>query len=91
MVCFAFFECCCANNAVTLQTIFCTLPRLSEVAEDEWISLCKFERFTDIPLPPAFQWYRSRAELLDLKLSDWSQQDTGKIQLMCIKRNIGLC
>ncbi|XP_042673501.1 probable methyltransferase TARBP1 [Centrocercus urophasianus] len=61
----------------SLETIFCTLPRLSEVAEDEWISLCKFERFTDIPLPPAFQWYRSRAELLDLKLSDWSQQDTG--------------
>uniref|UniRef100_A0A8V0Y3H4 tRNA (guanosine(18)-2'-O)-methyltransferase TARBP1 n=1 Tax=Gallus gallus TaxID=9031 RepID=A0A8V0Y3H4_CHICK len=61
----------------SLETIFYTLPRLSEVAEDEWISLCKFERFTDIPLPPAFQWYRSRAELLDLKPSDWSQQDTG--------------
>uniref|UniRef100_A0A669NZX4 tRNA (guanosine(18)-2'-O)-methyltransferase TARBP1 n=1 Tax=Phasianus colchicus TaxID=9054 RepID=A0A669NZX4_PHACC len=64
-----------------LETIFCTLPRLSEVAEDEWISLCKFERFTDIPLPPAFQWYRSRAELLDLKPSDWSQQDTGSSSL----------
>uniref|UniRef100_A0A803XPA0 tRNA (guanosine(18)-2'-O)-methyltransferase TARBP1 n=1 Tax=Meleagris gallopavo TaxID=9103 RepID=A0A803XPA0_MELGA len=61
----------------SLETIFYTLPRLSEVAEDEWISLCKFERFTDIPLPPAFQRYRSRAELLDLKPSDWSQQDTG--------------
>lgn len=61
----------------SLETIFYTLPRLSEVAEDEWISLCKFERFTDIPLPPAFQWYRSRAKLLDLKPSDWSQQDTG--------------
>uniref|UniRef100_A0A8C2SSV4 tRNA (guanosine(18)-2'-O)-methyltransferase TARBP1 n=1 Tax=Coturnix japonica TaxID=93934 RepID=A0A8C2SSV4_COTJA len=61
----------------SLETIFYTLPRLSEVAEDEWISLCKFERFTDIPLPAAFQWYRSRAELLDLKPSDWSQQDMG--------------
>ncbi|NXX92110.1 TARB1 methyltransferase, partial [Centropus bengalensis] len=60
-----------------LETIFYTLPRLSELAEDEWISLAKFDRFTDISLPPAFQWYRSRAELRDLKPSDWSQQDIG--------------
>ncbi|XP_051470179.1 probable methyltransferase TARBP1 isoform X2 [Apus apus] len=61
----------------SLETIFYTLPRLSELAEDEWISLSKFDRFTDIPLPPTFQWYHSRAELLDLKPSDWSQQDMG--------------
>ncbi|XP_068795100.1 probable methyltransferase TARBP1 isoform X2 [Struthio camelus] len=61
----------------SLETIFYTLPRLSQLAEDEWISLCKFDRFTDIPLPPTFHWYRSRAELLDLKPSDWSQQDMG--------------
>ncbi|KAM9297134.1 putative methyltransferase TARBP1 isoform 5-T5 [Morus bassanus] len=61
----------------SLETIFYTLPRLSELAEDEWISLVKFDRFTDIPLPPTFQWYCSRTELLDLKPSDWSQQDMG--------------
>ncbi|XP_062428254.1 probable methyltransferase TARBP1 isoform X1 [Rhea pennata] len=61
----------------SLETIFYTLPRLSEVAEDEWISLCKFDRFTDVTLPPTFQWYHSRTELLDLKPSDWSQQDIG--------------
>uniref|UniRef100_A0A803VVV5 TAR (HIV-1) RNA binding protein 1 n=1 Tax=Ficedula albicollis TaxID=59894 RepID=A0A803VVV5_FICAL len=61
----------------SLETIFYTLPRLSELAEDEWISLSKFDRFTDIPLPAAFQWCRSRAELRDLKPSDWSQQDMG--------------
>uniref|UniRef100_A0A8C5UKP8 tRNA (guanosine(18)-2'-O)-methyltransferase TARBP1 n=1 Tax=Malurus cyaneus samueli TaxID=2593467 RepID=A0A8C5UKP8_9PASS len=61
----------------SLETIFYTLPRLSELAEDEWISLSKFDRFTDIPLPPAFQWYRSQTELCDLKPSDWSQQDMG--------------
>ncbi|KAM8809796.1 putative methyltransferase TARBP1 [Eudromia elegans] len=61
----------------SLETIFYTLPRLSELPEDEWISLCKFDRFTDIALPPAFQWYHSRTELLDLKPSDWSQQDMG--------------
>ncbi|NXV01728.1 TARB1 methyltransferase, partial [Cettia cetti] len=64
-------------NCVALQTIFYTLPRLSELAEDEWISLSKFDRFTDIPLPAAFQWCRSRTELCDLKPSDWSQQDMG--------------
>ncbi|NXK60089.1 TARB1 methyltransferase, partial [Sylvietta virens] len=58
-------------------TIFYTLPRLSELAEDEWISLSKFDRFTDIPLPAAFQWCHSRMELRDLKPSDWSQQDMG--------------
>ncbi|NWW94794.1 TARB1 methyltransferase, partial [Rhynochetos jubatus] len=61
----------------SLETIFYTLPRLSELAEDEWISLAKFDRFTDVPLPPTFQRYRSRTELLDLKPSDWSQQDMG--------------
>ncbi|XP_064365312.1 probable methyltransferase TARBP1 isoform X1 [Dromaius novaehollandiae] len=61
----------------SLETIFYTLPRLSELPEDEWISLCKFDRFTDIPLPPTFQWYHSRTELLDLKPSDWFQQDMG--------------
>uniref|UniRef100_A0A663MWZ8 tRNA (guanosine(18)-2'-O)-methyltransferase TARBP1 n=1 Tax=Athene cunicularia TaxID=194338 RepID=A0A663MWZ8_ATHCN len=60
-----------------LETIFYTLPRLSELAEDEWISLSKFDRFTDIPFSPAFQWYHSRTELRDLKPSDWSQQDMG--------------
>uniref|UniRef100_A0A8D0H7W7 tRNA (guanosine(18)-2'-O)-methyltransferase TARBP1 n=1 Tax=Sphenodon punctatus TaxID=8508 RepID=A0A8D0H7W7_SPHPU len=61
----------------SLETIFYTLPRLSEIIEDEWILLCKFTRFTDIPLESTFQSYESRTELLDLKPSDWSQQDTG--------------
>ncbi|XP_056343411.1 probable methyltransferase TARBP1 isoform X1 [Oenanthe melanoleuca] len=68
----------------SLETIFYTLPRLSELAEDEWMSLSKFDRFTDIPLPAAFQWCHSRAELRDLKPSDWSQQDMGKTQPVCI-------
>ncbi|PKU48563.1 hypothetical protein llap_1099 [Limosa lapponica baueri] len=58
------------------KTIFYTLPRLSELAEDEWISISKFDRFTDVRLPPTFPWY-SRTELRDLKPSDWSQQDMG--------------
>ncbi|RLV98530.1 hypothetical protein DV515_00010651 [Chloebia gouldiae] len=58
-------------------TIFYILPRLAELAEDEWISLSKFDRFTDIPLPAAFPWCHSRTQLRDLKPSDWSQQDMG--------------
>ncbi|KAM6367232.1 putative methyltransferase TARBP1 isoform 4-T4 [Alca torda] len=61
----------------SLETIFYTLPRLSELAEDEWISVAKFDRFTDVHLPPTFQWYHSRTELRDLKPSDWCQQDMG--------------
>ncbi|XP_067391938.1 probable methyltransferase TARBP1 isoform X2 [Emydura macquarii macquarii] len=61
----------------SLETIFYTLPRLSELVEDEWIPLCKFTRYTDIALPAAFHWFHSRTELLNLKPSDWSQQDMG--------------
>nr|XP_025039886.1 probable methyltransferase TARBP1 [Pelodiscus sinensis] len=61
----------------SLETIFYTLPRLSELIEDEWIPLCKFTRYTDISLPAAFHWFHSRTELLNLKSSDWSQQDMG--------------
>uniref|UniRef100_A0A8C5IZI8 tRNA (guanosine(18)-2'-O)-methyltransferase TARBP1 n=1 Tax=Junco hyemalis TaxID=40217 RepID=A0A8C5IZI8_JUNHY len=61
----------------SLETIFYILPRLSELAEDEWISLSRFDRFTDIPWPAAFQWCHSRTELRELKPSDWAQQDMG--------------
>uniref|UniRef100_A0A8D2NBX0 tRNA (guanosine(18)-2'-O)-methyltransferase TARBP1 n=1 Tax=Zonotrichia albicollis TaxID=44394 RepID=A0A8D2NBX0_ZONAL len=61
----------------SLETIFYILPRLSELAEDEWISLSRFDRFTDIPWPAAFQWCHSRTELRELKPSDWTQQDMG--------------
>uniref|UniRef100_A0A8C8SFK9 tRNA (guanosine(18)-2'-O)-methyltransferase TARBP1 n=1 Tax=Pelusios castaneus TaxID=367368 RepID=A0A8C8SFK9_9SAUR len=61
----------------SLETVFYTLPRLSELVEDEWIPLCKFTRYTDISLPAAFHWCHSRTELLNLKPSDWSQQDIG--------------
>ncbi|XP_077202094.1 tRNA (guanosine(18)-2'-O)-methyltransferase TARBP1 isoform X4 [Paroedura picta] len=60
-----------------LETIFYTLPRLSEIAEEEWISLNKFTSFTDIPLSVTFPCTCSHTELLDLKPNDWSQQDIG--------------
>ncbi|XP_060609823.2 probable methyltransferase TARBP1 [Anolis sagrei] len=60
-----------------LETIFFTLPRLSEIAEEEWISLSKFKAFTDLPLSSTFPCSNSCTALLDLKPSDWCQQDRG--------------
>ncbi|XP_021566297.1 probable methyltransferase TARBP1 isoform X2 [Carlito syrichta] len=58
-----------------LETIFYILPRLSGLIEDEWITIGKFSRFTDIPLDAGFQWYLSQTQLSELKPGDWSQQD----------------
>ncbi|XP_074229237.1 putative methyltransferase TARBP1 isoform X3 [Camelus bactrianus] len=59
------------------KTIFYILPRLSGLVEDEWISIGKFTKFTDIPLDAGFQWYRSPTQLCELKPGDWAQQDIG--------------
>ncbi|XP_015672407.1 probable methyltransferase TARBP1, partial [Protobothrops mucrosquamatus] len=58
-----------------LETIFYTLPRLSETPEEEWISLSKFTAFGDIPLSSTFPSCHSQITLLDLKPNDWTQQD----------------
>ncbi|XP_074241435.1 putative methyltransferase TARBP1 isoform X2 [Saimiri boliviensis] len=60
-----------------LETIFYILPRLSGLIEDEWITIDKFTRFTDVPLDAGFQWCLSQTQLGKLKPGDWSQQDTG--------------
>ncbi|KAM5206163.1 putative methyltransferase TARBP1 isoform 3-T3 [Hipposideros larvatus] len=60
-----------------LETIFYILPRLSGLVEDEWISISKFTRFTDIALDAGFQWYLSPTQLRELTPGDWAQQDIG--------------
>ncbi|XP_037593722.1 probable methyltransferase TARBP1 isoform X4 [Cebus imitator] len=60
-----------------LETIFYILPRLSGLIEDEWITIDKFTRFSDVPLDAGFQWYLSQTQLSKLKPGDWSQQDIG--------------
>ncbi|XP_055969559.1 probable methyltransferase TARBP1 isoform X2 [Sorex fumeus] len=60
-----------------LETIFYTLPRLSGLIEDEWITIGKFTKFTEIPLDAEFQWYNSSTQLCELNAGDWSQQDIG--------------
>uniref|UniRef100_A0A8D2LUL6 tRNA (guanosine(18)-2'-O)-methyltransferase TARBP1 n=1 Tax=Varanus komodoensis TaxID=61221 RepID=A0A8D2LUL6_VARKO len=76
-----FFENFHPLNDYCLETIFYALPRLSEIAEEEWIPLSKFTAFTDIPRSSTFPCYYSQTTLLDLKPSDWSQQDMGKSSL----------
>ncbi|XP_047376102.1 probable methyltransferase TARBP1 isoform X3 [Sciurus carolinensis] len=60
-----------------LETIFHTLPRLSGVVEEEWITLSRFSSFTDIPSDTGPPWCLSRTPLRELNPGDWSQQDTG--------------
>uniref|UniRef100_A0A8C0WPD4 TARBP1 domain-containing protein n=1 Tax=Castor canadensis TaxID=51338 RepID=A0A8C0WPD4_CASCN len=60
-----------------LETIFHTLPRLSGVAEEEWLSLSKFVSFTDVPSDAASPWYLPQSPLSVLSPGDWAQQDAG--------------
>ncbi|XP_069854217.1 probable methyltransferase TARBP1 isoform X1 [Dipodomys merriami] len=60
-----------------LETIFYTLPRLSGMVEEEWLSLAKFCSFPDVPSDAGSQWYLSRTLLQDLSPGDCSQQDAG--------------
>uniref|UniRef100_A0A8C5ZPN0 tRNA (guanosine(18)-2'-O)-methyltransferase TARBP1 n=1 Tax=Marmota marmota marmota TaxID=9994 RepID=A0A8C5ZPN0_MARMA len=60
-----------------LETIFYTLPRLSGVIEEEWITLGRFSSFTDIPSGSGPLWCFSRTLLCELNPGDWSQQDAG--------------
>ncbi|MEJ1284303.1 TAR RNA binding protein 1 [Cricetulus griseus] len=60
-----------------LETIFYTLPRLSGITEEEWITLDKFASFTDIPSNTGSHWYLSGTALGELSPGDWSQQDRG--------------
>ncbi|XP_027626659.1 LOW QUALITY PROTEIN: probable methyltransferase TARBP1 [Tupaia chinensis] len=61
----------------SLETIFYTLPRLSGLAEDEWVTIDKFTGFTELPASAGFQWHLSRTRLRQLEPGDWSQQDVG--------------
>lgn len=58
------------------QTIFYTFPRLSELADDEWIPPWKFEKmavFSDSSLPVR----NPVADLSQMQPGDWIQQDKG--------------
>nr|KAF6400065.1 TAR (HIV-1) RNA binding protein 1 [Molossus molossus] len=60
-----------------LETIFYILPRLSGLVEDEWITMEKFSRFTDIPSGAGPQRCLSPTRLRELQPEAWAQQDGG--------------
>ncbi|XP_069463465.1 probable methyltransferase TARBP1 isoform X2 [Ambystoma mexicanum] len=62
----------------SIETIFWTLPSLSEIVEEEWIPACSFSRSQDIPLDSKFiKLYNSRPVPHGPNPSGWSQQDIG--------------
>ncbi|KAM4770972.1 putative methyltransferase TARBP1 [Rhinophrynus dorsalis] len=63
----------------SIETIFYTLPSLSELIEDEWIPSYKFSNNTDIVWKSSIPLVNSRNMICNLNPNDWSQQDIGDI------------
>lgn len=64
------------SHSLLPQTIFQIFPRLSELAEDEWLPLWKFESFVDFPTS-ALPLKNPVTDLCELQPGDWIQQDKG--------------
>ncbi|XP_077092540.1 tRNA (guanosine(18)-2'-O)-methyltransferase TARBP1 isoform X3 [Siphateles boraxobius] len=65
----------------SVETIFQTFPSLSELAEDEWLPLWKFESFVVFPLCAALPLKNRVRDLCELQPGDWIQQDKGVLEL----------
>lgn len=65
----------------SIETIFQIFPRLSEMAEDEWLPLWKFESFVDFPTNSALPLNNPGTDLSELQPGDWIQQDKGDLEL----------
>ncbi|MEE6475249.1 hypothetical protein FKM82_010669 [Ascaphus truei] len=61
----------------SIETIFYTLPSLSELTEDEWIPVYKFSNNVGMSWNSAVPLRNSRTMTCKLKPNDWSQQDIG--------------
>ncbi|XP_043992185.1 probable methyltransferase TARBP1 isoform X1 [Gambusia affinis] len=59
----------------SMETIFQTFPSLSELADDEWIPLWKFEKLTFFPESLLIPLKNAAPELGQLQAGDWVQQD----------------
>ncbi|KAE8602001.1 hypothetical protein XENTR_v10013855 [Xenopus tropicalis] len=60
----------------SIETIFYTLPSLSELIEDEWISPHKFSSYTSNLWQSSLPLNNPRPMNVDLLSSDWLQKDT---------------
>ncbi|XP_066553070.1 probable methyltransferase TARBP1 isoform X2 [Amia ocellicauda] len=61
----------------SVETIFHTLPSLSDLADDEWIPVWKFQRLAAFPSNPSLPLHNPRRELREAGAGDWVQQDKG--------------
>ncbi|XP_067277311.1 probable methyltransferase TARBP1 isoform X2 [Pseudorasbora parva] len=64
----------------SVETIFETFPSLSELAEDEWLPLWKFENFVVFPMCAALHLKNRVRDLCELQPGDWIQQDKGDLE-----------
>ncbi|XP_053567073.1 probable methyltransferase TARBP1 [Bombina bombina] len=70
-----FFSTFHALKDYSIETIFYTLPSLSELIEDEWIPSYKFSNYVNISGNSSVPLSNSRSMICNLKTSDWLQQD----------------
>nr|XP_015218568.1 PREDICTED: probable methyltransferase TARBP1 [Lepisosteus oculatus] len=59
----------------SIETIFYTFPSLSELADDEWIPVWKFERHMEFPINSMLPLRNLRTDLGKLEVGHWIQQD----------------
>uniref|UniRef100_A0A3B4GW00 tRNA (guanosine(18)-2'-O)-methyltransferase TARBP1 n=1 Tax=Pundamilia nyererei TaxID=303518 RepID=A0A3B4GW00_9CICH len=59
----------------SIETIFCTFPSLSELADDEWIPPWKFEKLSYFSEGPSLPLRNPAPDLNQLQPGDWIQQD----------------
>ncbi|CAM4725689.1 unnamed protein product [Leuciscus chuanchicus] len=64
----------------SIETIFQTFPSLSELSEDEWLPLWKFESFVVFPMCAALPLKNRVRDLCELQPGDWIQQDKGVLE-----------
>ncbi|KAK2896992.1 hypothetical protein Q8A67_011480 [Cirrhinus molitorella] len=64
----------------SVETIFEIFPRFSELAEDEWLPLWKFESFVDFPMSAALPLKNPVTDLREFHPGDWIQQDKGDLE-----------
>ncbi|XP_017317065.1 probable methyltransferase TARBP1 isoform X2 [Ictalurus punctatus] len=64
----------------SVETIFHTFPILSELAEDEYIPVWKFEKLVDFQDSSSVPLKNPGRELRELQHSDWVQQDRGELE-----------
>ncbi|XP_063048318.1 probable methyltransferase TARBP1 [Engraulis encrasicolus] len=62
----------------SLETIFYSFPRLSDLADDEWIPVWKFSKMAALPMDSSPPLSNPTPQLSRMQPGDWVQQDRGE-------------